>query len=162
MSSEDDDESRSPVKRGRGAAGKKPARGKAAAATVHPSVAKLANGEASGVAVSPLASARFPVPLKKSAVSVKPASQPAGLFVTVWPQETSAENWGTTPPFWDGGGLGPHLTQSPLGEAYLHTKWHLDASSRLVNNRNGPKIGEGSAPFLGRRLGHHLTQSRLS
>jgi len=27
--------------------------------------------------------------------------------------------------------VGPHRTQSPLAEAYLHTKWHRDASSRL-------------------------------
>jgi len=30
------------------------------------------------------------------------------------------------------GELGPHLTQCGLGEAYLHTKWHLDASNRLA------------------------------
>jgi len=29
-------------------------------------------------------------------------------------------------------GLGPHLTQSLWADAYLHTKWHLDLSSRLA------------------------------
>ena len=41
----------------------------------------------------------------------------------------------------------------------LHTKWHLDPSSRLVTT-HGPKIG-GCAPFGGSELGPHLTQSRL-
>jgi len=48
-------------------------------------------------------------------------------------------------PFW---GLDPNLTQNPLAEAYLHTKWHLDASSRLATIEMGGKFG-GSAPFLG-------------
>ena len=34
----------------------------------------------------------------------------------------------------------------PWAEAYLHTKWHLDASSRL-GARNGPKIEEGLRPL---------------
>ena len=42
--------------------------------------------------------------------------------------------------------MGPHLTQSRLGEAYLHTKWHLDASSRLATIEMGRKLG-GSTPF---------------
>jgi len=33
--------------------------------------------------------------------------------------------------FW-GGGLGPHLTQSPLGQCYLHVKFHIDPSNRLA------------------------------
>ena len=28
-------------------------------------------------------------------------------------------------------------------EAYLHTKWHLDPSSRLTTTGIGPKLGEG-------------------
>jgi len=34
-------------------------------------------------------------------------------------------------------------------EAYLHTKWHLDPSSRLATIDMGLKFG-GSVPFLGR------------
>jgi len=37
-------------------------------------------------------------------------------------------------------------------EAYLHTKWLLDASSRLATIKIRPKLG-GSAPFLGRGAG---------
>jgi len=49
-----------------------------------------------------------------------------------------------------------------LAEAYLHTKWHLDASSRLATIEMGRKFEGGSAPFLGRGgLGPHLTQSPL-
>ena len=35
-------------------------------------------------------------------------------------------------------------------EAYLHTKWHLDASSRLATINMGRKFLGGSAPFWGR------------
>jgi len=39
-------------------------------------------------------------------------------------------------------------------EAYLHTEWHLDASSRLGRTEMGGKLGGGSAPFVGEgRLG---------
>jgi len=44
------------------------------------------------------------------------------------------------PPFW-GQGLGPHLTQSRLAEAYLHIKWHLDLSSRLTAVEMGRNWG---------------------
>ena len=43
-------------------------------------------------------------------------------------------------PFW-GRGLGPHLTQSRLAEAYLHTKRHFDASSCLATIEMGRKLG---------------------
>jgi len=52
--------------------------------------------------------------------------------------------------FWGEGKLGPHLTQSRLAETYLHTKWHLDASSRLATIEMGRNLGEDSAPCLGR------------
>ena len=58
-------------------------------------------------------------------------------------------------------GLGPHLTQSRLAEAYLHTKWHLDASNRLATIEMDRKFGRVLHPFVGRGLGPHLTQSRL-
>lgn len=84
LQSSDEDGSgatRSPAKVGK----KMTARGKAAAAKTHPSMATLANGV--GAAKSPLASARFPVPLKKTAVSAVaaaavsgPSSLPAGLY----------------------------------------------------------------------------------
>jgi len=49
-----------------------------------------------------------------------------------------------------GRGLGPHLTQSCLVEANLHTKCHLDAYNRLDTTEMGQKLGRGSAPFLGK------------
>jgi len=66
---------------------------------------------------------------------------------------------GAPPPFW-GGGLGLHLTRSPWAEAYLHTKWHLDACSHLATIEMDRKLGRGLCPFLGRvERGLHLTQS---
>ena len=42
------------------------------------------------------------------------------------------QNWEAVPLL--EGELGPHVTQCGLAraEAYLHTKWHLDPSSRLA------------------------------
>jgi len=37
-------------------------------------------------------------------------------------------------------------------EAYLHTNWHIDASSRLATIKMVRKLG-GSAPFLGNGAG---------
>ena len=62
------------------------------------------------------------------------------------------------PLFW--GELGPHLTQSRLGEAYLHAKYHLDLSSRLATINIGRKK-IGAAPLFGEGLGPHLTQTRM-
>ena len=45
-------------------------------------------------------------------------------------------------------------------EAYLHTKWHLNPSSRLATTDIGHKLG-GYAPLEERELGPHLTQCRL-
>jgi len=42
-----------------------------------------------------------------------------------------------------------------MAEAYLHTKWHLDPSSRLATTDTGQKLG--AVPLLG-ELGPHLTQ----
>ena len=57
-------------------------------------------------------------------------SVPSGVFIhpAVWPQRKLAENWGLRP----SRELGPHLTQSGQAEAYLHVKFHLDPSNRLV------------------------------
>jgi len=57
-----------------------------------------------------------------------------------------AENWRASPLF--GEGLGPHLTQSRLAEAYLHGKGHLDPSSRLTTINLGRKFG-ALPPFWG-------------
>jgi len=57
-------------------------------------------------------------------------------------------------------GLGPHLTQRRLAEAYLDTKCHLDPSSRLATIDMGRKLG-GSAPFWGGELGAHSAQCGL-
>jgi len=46
-------------------------------------------------------------------------------------------------------------------EAYLHTKWHLNPSSRLATTDMGRKLGT-VPPFLGGgRLGPHLTHCGL-
>ena len=49
----------------------------------------------------------------------------------------------------------------PWAETYLRTKWHLDVSSCMVTIEMRRKLGRGTAPFLGRGGGFHLTQSRL-
>jgi len=67
--------------------------------------------------------------------------------------DVARENWGLHPVFGKRVWLGLHLTQSPLAEAYLHTKWHLDAPSLLVTIEMGRKVGRGSAPSLGRGAG---------
>ena len=59
------------------------------------------------------------------------------------------------PFFWEGE-LALHLTQCRLGRGlYLHTKWHLQRSSRLATIDMGQK-SEGCAPFWGRELGPHV------
>jgi len=47
---------------------------------------------------------------------------------------------------------GPHLTQCGQGraaEAYLHTQWHLDPSTRLATTNMGRKLGAAVPPFEG-------------
>ena len=44
-------------------------------------------------------------------------------------------------------------TKLTWAEAYLRTKWHLDASSSLVTIKNGPKIGGLCPLFWGRGAG---------
>jgi len=83
---------------------------------------------------------------------------PSAILIhpAVLPQQTWAENWGLHPLFGDGK-LGPHLTQSRLAEAYLHTKWHLNPSSHLATTDMGRKLEP--VPLLGEgELGPHLTQ----
>jgi len=45
-----------------------------------------------------------------------------------------------------GSGLGFHQHKIPLAEADLHTKWHLDAVSRLTTIEMGQKLGTGAPP----------------
>jgi len=47
---------------------------------------------------------------------------------------------GVSAPFL-GRGLSRHLIQSPWADAYLQTKWHLDACRRLATIEMGPKLG---------------------
>jgi len=64
-----------------------------------------------------------------------------------------APKMGGCAPFWEE--LDPHLAQCDnvaWAEADLHTKWHLDASSRLATIEMGRNWG-CSAPFLGRGAG---------
>jgi len=63
----------------------------------------------------------------------RPTSIPSGILIyaAIWPQQTWANNWGGSPPFW-GEELGPNPTQCGQAEAYLLTKFHLDPSNRLA------------------------------
>jgi len=54
------------------------------------------------------------------------------------------------------GELGPHLTQSRLAKAYLHTKWHVNPCSHLATTDMGRKLG--AVPLGEEELGAHLTQ----
>jgi len=58
-------------------------------------------------------------------------------------------------------GAGSPSNTIPWTGAYLHTKWHMDACSRLATIEMCQNWGGSSAPFLWRGLGLHLTQSRL-
>jgi len=60
-----------------------------------------------------------------------------------------------------GGGLGPHLTQSPWAEAYLHAKWHLGASSHLATIEMDRKFGGRSARLFGEGDESPFNKSRL-
>jgi len=59
--------------------------------------------------------------------------------------------------------LGTHVTQcGGMGQAYLHTKWHLDPSSHLAATNMGQKLGQGLCPIFWRgELGPHLAQCGL-
>ena len=75
-------------------------------------------------------------------------SVPSDILIhpAVWPQLTWAENWeGAMPSIC---GLGPHVTQSRVAESYLHTKWHLNLSSRLATTDMAENWRP--CPFLGR------------
>jgi len=78
---------------------------------------------------------------KSPGPGLRPASIPSGILMhrAVWPLQKWAKTWG--------GGLGPHVTVA-WAEAYLHTKYHLDPSSRLATIIMCRKLG-GSAPFWG-------------
>ena len=61
-----------------------------------------------------------------------------------------------------GRGWVPIKHKVPWAEAYLHTKWHLDASSHLATTEMGRKFGRGlRSLFEEGERGPHLTQSRL-
>ena len=67
---------------------------------------------------------------------------------------------GASPPFWEGGWV-PNEHKVPWDEAYLHTKWHLDASSRLATIKMGGKLGRALPPFWGGDLCPYLAQCGL-
>jgi len=68
---------------------------------------------------------------------------------------------GCCAPFGGEGVLGPHLTQCGLSQGNLHSKWHLDPSSRLAIIDMGQKVGGCCAPFWAGKLGSHLTSAAL-
>jgi len=59
---------------------------------------------------------------------------------------------GDSAPFLGRWGWVPIEHKVPWDEAYLHTKWHLDASSHLATIRVGQKLG-ALLPFFGGELG---------
>jgi len=73
----------------------------------------------------------------------RPIFVPSGILShpAVWPQQTWAENWGLCP--LEGVELGPVA----CAEDYLHTKWYLDASSRLATTDISQKLG--AVPLFG-------------
>jgi len=66
-------------------------------------------------------------------------------------------NLGALPPFW-GGGWVPIEDKVPWAEAYLHTKWHLEPSSRLATVEMSRKRGRRAPPPFWRGA---ESQSRL-
>ena len=78
------------------------------------------------------------VPINTRSPRMRPSSVPSGILMhpAVWPQQTWGRKMGGCAPFLRGE-LGPHLAQCGRAEAYLHTKWHLDASSRLATIEMG-------------------------
>ena len=78
-------------------------------------------------------------------------SVPSGVFIhpVVWPQRTLDENWGLCP--FRGGEAGSRSNKVAWAEAYRHTKWHPDASSRLATIKMDRKLGV--CPFMGRGAG---------
>jgi len=82
-------------------------------------------------------------------------SVPSGVFIhpDVWPQETWAKNWvGWACPL-SGSSWVPIEHKVLWADAYLHTKWHLDASSRFATIEMGRKFRRGFRPLLGRGAG---------
>jgi len=83
----------------------------------------------------------------------RPTSLPSGILIhpAVSSQKAWAENWGRCAPFF-GGGQGSWVSiqhRVTLAEAYLHTKWHLDPSSRLATIGMCRKFGGCAALFGG-------------
>jgi len=68
---------------------------------------------------------------------------------------------GLCPVFW-GCEQGPHPAQCGLDQGSPPRQMPSSSIKLFYYNRHGPKIGGGSAAFLGRgELGPHLTESRL-
>ena len=89
---------------------------------------------------------------------LRPTSIPSGILIhpAIWPQQTSAENWGVCPFFW-GGELGLHLTQSRLGWGLPPHQVAFSSIQPFCDNRYGMKIG-GVCPLGEGELGPHLRQ----
>ena len=68
---------------------------------------------------------------------------------------------GGSAPFWEGDWVSIYHKVG-WAEAYICTKWHLDASSRLATIEMGRKLERGLCPPFGEgEPGLHLRQSRL-
>jgi len=93
-------------------------------------------------------------------VGPRPTSIPSGMLVhpAVWPQRTSAENWGLCT--FRGGEMGPHLTQCHLGRGLPPYQVASSSIQPLGHNRHRPKIGARVVLFFSGELDRHRTQSR--
>ena len=67
-----------------------------------------------------------------------PTFVPNGILIhpAVWPQQTWAEKWGRAVLLFSRE-LSPIYHSVAWAEAYIHTKWHLDPSSRLPTTDMG-------------------------
>ena len=75
-------------------------------------------------------------------MSSRPTSVPSGILIhiSVWPQQTWAENWGLGPFFGEGIWV-PIYHNVACTEAHLHAKCYLDPLSRLATIGMGRKLG---------------------
>jgi len=76
-----------------------------------------------------------------------PPYRMASWSIQPFGHNTWTENWGrVVPPFGEGSWV-PILHNVAWAKAYLHTKWHLDPSSRLATIDMGQKLGGGALPL---------------
>ena len=98
-------------------------------------------------------------PSNAKSAGARPTSVPSRILILPFGHNRHGPKFGGAVPL-SGESWVPIQHSGDWAEAYLRTKWHLDSSSCLATIEMGRKLG-GSAPFWGRGLGLHLTQSPL-